>query len=100
MQTPRLAVLCVLVGCGSSNPAGTDGNGSGGDGSGSGGVNLSDEHPGDVGRGGDPAVVWFEDFEEGSVAAITGRYNQAQGQARMQLVTDHAGGASALSPTA
>lgn len=65
----------------------------------SGGMTLSDQYPGDVGLGGDPAVIWFEDFEEGSVAAVTARYNQAQGMARMQLVTDAAHG-SALALTA
>jgi hypothetical protein len=49
---------------------------------------LSDRYPGDNGLGGDPAVIWFEDFEAASVAAVTGRYDQAQGMARMQLTTD------------
>ena len=61
---------------------------------------LSDGYPGDVGLGNDPAVVWFEDFEEGSVGAIVARYDQAQGQPRMAVVSDHAGGASALALTA
>jgi len=63
------------------------------------GPTLSDRYPGDVGLGGDPAVIWFEDFEEGSVGAVTSRYNQAQGMARMQLTTDAPHG-SALALTA
>src|SRR5688572_23610822 len=65
----------------------------------SGGMTLSDRYPGDVGLGADPAVIWFEDFEAGSVSAITGRYDQAQGTARMQLVTDAPSG-NALALTA
>ena len=60
----------------------------------SGGMTLSDRYPGDVGLGADPAVIWFEDFEAGSVSAITGRYNQAQGTARMALSTDSPSGNS------
>lgn len=63
------------------------------------GPTLSDQYPGDVGLGSDPAVIWFEDFEEGSLGAVTGRYDQAQGMARMQLVTDAPVG-SALALTA
>jgi hypothetical protein len=64
---------------------------------------LADDYPGDVGLGGDPAVVWFEDFEAASVAAVTARYDQAQGQARMQLVPDRPagqGGTQAMALTA
>jgi hypothetical protein len=57
---------------------------------------LSDQYPGDVGLGGDPAVVWFEDFEAGTVAAVTARYDQAQGAARMALVAGPAGEAMAM----
>jgi hypothetical protein len=96
-----IAPLLFLAACGGSpaTPAGDGAPGSG-DGNGSGGMLLSDQYPGDVGLGGDPAVVWFEDFEEGSVAQVTARYDQAQGPARMQLVTDHVGGAAALALTA
>ncbi|MFN0245755.1 MAG: hypothetical protein ACKV2T_02530 [Kofleriaceae bacterium] len=52
------------------------------------GVGLSEQYPGDNGIAGDPAVIWFEDFEAASVAAITGRYDQAQGVARMALTSD------------
>lgn len=52
-------------------------------------MTLSDRHPGDVGLGADPAVIWFEDFEEGSIAAIADRYDQARGMAdRWTLITD------------
>src|SRR5512144_2305686 len=58
------------------------------DGMQSGSDTLSGKHPGDVGLGSDPAVIWFEDFESGSLGTITGRYDQVQGTARMQLVSD------------
>jgi hypothetical protein len=63
------------------------------------GDTLSDRYPGDVGLGDDPAIVWFEDFAEGSVGAVTARYDQAQGEARMTLVGDGAAG-DALALTA
>lgn len=91
------AIALVFAACGGGgHPVGSvDGPPGGADGS-AGAPTLSGMHPGDVGLGSDPAVVWFEDFEEGSVAAIAGRYDQAQGSARMTVVTDHAGGAAAL----
>jgi hypothetical protein len=49
---------------------------------------LSAEHPGDIGLGSDPDVIWFEDFEEGSLDAIAARYDQVQGRSRWSLVTD------------
>ena len=60
------------------------------------GGTLSERHPGDVGIGTDPAVVWYEDFEAASVAAVTGRYDQSQGAARMTLVADHAPGSTGM----
>jgi len=63
---------CVTLGC-TSAAAGT----------------LSEKHPGDVGMGSDPAVVLYENFEEGSVAAVTRRYNTVQHTAGMALVADH-----------
>jgi hypothetical protein len=36
---------------------------------------IATKHPGDVGIGSDPAVVWTEDFEEGSTAALLARYD-------------------------
>jgi len=93
----------VLAACGGSHVAAMDApasdatrvdGGSGGD------PTLSGQYPGDVGLGGDPAVIWFEDFEEGSVAAVDSRYDQTQGDSRKQLVSDHVGGAAALALTA
>ena len=52
------------------------------------GTGLAASYPGDIGLETDPAVVWFEGFEEGSVAAVTARYEQAQNQAGMTLVAD------------
>ena len=49
---------------------------------------LSEEYPGDAGLGGDPSVVWFEDFEEGSLAAIAARYDQSRDNGRWTLVGD------------
>lgn len=58
---------------------------------------LSEDHPGDVGMAGDPDVVWFEDFEEGSLAAIADRYDQVRDNGRWALVTDTpSGSGSAL----
>jgi len=64
---------------------------------------LADDYPGDLGLGADPAVVWFEDFEGASVPTITGRYDQSQGQARMEFVSDGPagqGGVQAMALTA
>lgn len=64
---------------------------------------IAADHPGDVGLGADPRVIWFEDFEAGSVAAIAERYDQVQGMARMEVITDQpagAGGTAALALTA
>jgi hypothetical protein len=49
---------------------------------------LSEEYPGDVGMGDDGDVVWFEDFEEGSLGAIADRYDQARDNGRWALITD------------
>lgn len=49
---------------------------------------LSERYPGDRGLGDDPAVVWFEDFEEGSTAAIAARYDQVRDDGRWSLVAD------------
>jgi hypothetical protein len=49
---------------------------------------LADAHPGDHGLADDPAVVWFEDFEEGSLGAIAARYDQTRDQGRWQLISD------------
>ncbi|PYO94735.1 MAG: hypothetical protein DMD60_14180 [Gemmatimonadetes bacterium] len=49
---------------------------------------LADRYPCDRGIAGDPAVVWTEDFEEGSVAAVTARYNDYKNAGGMVLVSD------------
>lgn len=55
----------------------------------SGAVTLAEKHPGDVGMGTDPEVVLYENFQEGSVAAVTARYNTVVHTAGMALVADH-----------
>ena len=50
---------------------------------------LSQKHPGDVGIGSDPAVVWYEPFSLGSVEAVGARYDSVQNPVRMALVPDH-----------
>ena len=49
---------------------------------------LADRYPCDRGIAGDPAVVWAENFEEGSVSAVTARYNDYKNPGGMALVTD------------
>lgn len=92
-------VATLVSGCGGSSSNPPDGAGSSSSDGQQGGVGLSDQYPGDNGLGGDPSVIWFEDFEGGALATITGRYDQVQGMARMALVTDAAKG-NALSLTA
>ena len=74
-------------GGGSDGGGGTDGGDPGDAGMPPSGT-LSEDHPGDVGMGGDPDVIWFEDFEEGSLAAIAARYDQARDNGRWTLVSD------------
>jgi len=95
-----LVVSLVALGCGGgsgSTDAGGDGDGDG-DGDGGGEPTLSEEYPGDVGIGGDPAVLWAEDFEEGTTDAVVARYDDYKNQAGMALVGDvpaaSSGGAS------
>src|SRR5215470_10929015 len=95
----KRGVLLIVAACGGGGTPSADTNVAGDSPTGT-GPTLSDHYPGDVGLGGDPAVLWFEDFEEGSVAAVVARYDQAQGQPRMAIDSDHAGGAAALSLTA
>jgi len=52
------------------------------------GSTLADRYPCDRGIAGDPAVVWAENFEEGSVAAVTARYDSHNNDAGMALVAD------------
>ncbi len=49
---------------------------------------LSDTYPGDVGMEGDPAVVWMEGFESGSLDAVISRYDSHKNPAGMMLVSD------------
>jgi hypothetical protein len=49
---------------------------------------LSDRYPGDENLGSDPSVVWFEDFEGGTLETIGARYDQFRAPERMELVTD------------
>jgi hypothetical protein len=56
---------------------------------------LSELHPGDEGLGAHPDVVWFEDFEAGSTAAIAARYDQVRDEGRWQLVNDTPSGRGA-----
>src|SRR2546430_9025936 len=48
---------------------------------------LADRYPCDRGIAGDPAVVWAENFEEGSVSAVTARYNDYKNPGGMALLT-------------
>ena len=49
---------------------------------------LADRYPCDQGIGSDPDVVWHEDFEAGSVAAITARYDDYKNPGSMALIAD------------
>lgn len=49
---------------------------------------LSSKYPGDVGMKNDPAIVWMEDFEEGSVTNVTSRYDSHANPPGMSLETD------------
>jgi hypothetical protein len=50
---------------------------------------LAQKYPGDVGMASDPSVVWSENFEEGSVSAVTSRYSSYTDPAGMTLPADH-----------
>jgi hypothetical protein len=56
------------------------------------GQRLADRYPCDAGIGTDPSVVWAENFEEGSVSAVTARYNDYKNPAGMALVADRPAG--------
>jgi hypothetical protein len=49
---------------------------------------LSSKYRGDVGIGSDPAVVWYENFQEGSVARVVGRYDSYTNSGGMSLAAD------------
>jgi hypothetical protein len=71
--------------------------------SGSGGGDLASRYPGDVGIDRDPAVVWAEGFEEGSVPAVTARYDDWKNPPGMALLADvppRSAGRSSLRMTA
>jgi len=51
-------------------------------------VGLAAKYPCDKGLAADPAVLWLEDFEEGSVGAVTARYDSASDPPGMALVAD------------
>jgi len=61
---------------------------------------LADNYPCDQGIGSDPAVVWYENFEEGSVSGVTSRYNDYNNPAGMALVADRPSGPSGQCGTA
>src|SRR5262249_20628690 len=79
---------------GPSSPAPNDGGGEGSqdssviDGSTSVPSSLAARYPGDVNMENDPAVVWIENFEEGSIAAFTSRYSSVTNPAGMVLNAD------------
>ena len=50
---------------------------------------LAAHYPGDIGIAKAPAVVWYEDFSEGTLAAVLARYDSHKNPAGMALVTDH-----------
>jgi hypothetical protein len=54
----------------------------------SGGGTLSERYLCDQGIASDPAVVWAENFEEGSVSAVTARYEDHKNEPGMALVAD------------
>jgi hypothetical protein len=53
---------------------------------------LSEKYPGDRGIGTDSAVVLYEDFDEGSLAAVIGRYDSYSNGGGMALVIDRPAG--------
>jgi hypothetical protein len=85
-------------GAGGTQPGGAGGTETGGASGSGAAAGLAAKYPGDVGIENDPAVVWHESFEEGSVAAVLARYNNSKNQAGMELVNDvpakSSGGAS------
>lgn len=80
----------------SSGGTSSGGTSSGGAGGGS-GATLSGQYPGDVGIENDPAVVWVENFESGSVANVLTRYEDSGGQNNMALMNDVPGASSGAS---
>jgi hypothetical protein len=66
--------ITVATGSGGSTPAPTGSGGVASGGTGGTAGSIAADHPGDVGIENDPDVVWTEDFEEGSTAAMLARY--------------------------
>jgi hypothetical protein len=58
---------------------------------------LAAQYPGDRGIGSDRAVVFYDDFNEGSVAALGARYDDVRNSAGVTLVADHPAGSSSPS---
>lgn len=94
---PGAAAISVVIvaacGGGGSNPP-ADADDQQFDASDPGEPTLAENYPGDVGLGADPAVIWFEAFDEADVGAVTARYDSSQGQAYMQLVGSGPAGAA------
>ena len=70
---------------GGTSSGGASGAGTGG--TGGSGPGLATKYPGDVGIDKDPDVIWVENFEEGSVAALVQRYEDKK-QNGLSLDTD------------
>ena len=93
MRAMVLAMAFLGVACGGDPASGIDGGDGDGDGDGDAGGDgdgptLAEEYPGDVGIGDDPAVVWAENFEAGSVDAVLARYDDFKNQPGMALEAD------------
>src|SRR3970040_390019 len=93
MRAVVLAMAFLGVACGGEPISGIDGGDGDGDGGGVGGGDgdgptLAEEYPGDVGIGDDPAVVWAENFEAGSVDAALARYDDFKKQPGIALEAD------------
>lgn len=58
------------------------------------GAGIAAAYPGDAGIENDPAVVWAEMFEEGSVDGVTSRYDDFKNPDGMSLVADVPAGSS------
>jgi hypothetical protein len=86
-----------------SGPPARGGSSDGSGGGGTDGGGLASRYPQDVGIENDPAVVWVEDFEEGSVDGVTSRYDDFKNPPGMALVPDvppGSAGASSMRMTA
>ena len=78
----QAATTATATGSGGGSSSSTGSASSGGSGT------LAAKYPCDKGIAADPAVVWSEDFEEGSVALATSRYDSANNPPGMALVAD------------